>query len=331
MDNNEIWWLNEESEQMLNSGYLLKGETVYGAIDRICDGAGNRLNRKDIASELKEAIKKGWISFSSPVWANSGTERGLPISCFNVHVPDSVEGITAKMGEVIIQTKIGGGTSGYFGELRNRGTSVKDNGKSSGSVSFMKLFDTAMDVVSQGGVRRGAFAAYLDIDHGDIEEFLQIKDIGFPIQNLFTGVCIPDYWMQEMIDGDNEKRRLWAKVLESRQKKGLPYLFFTDNVNRSKPKVYKDKGYSINSSNLCSEIMLPSTDDESFICCLSSLNLELYDEWKDTNTVKNLVYLLDSLLTEFIDKSKGRYGLDQVRKFAERHRAIGIGKLTCRV
>jgi ribonucleoside-diphosphate reductase alpha chain len=180
-------------------------------------------------------------------------------------------------------------------------------------------------------VRRGAFAAYLDIDHGDIEEFLQIKDIGFPIQNLFTGVCIPDYWMQEMIDGDNEKRRLWAKVLESRQKKGLPYLFFTDNVNRSKPKVYKDKGYSINSSNLCSEIMLPSTDDESFICCLSSLNLELYDEWKDTNTVKNLVYLLDSLLTEFIDKSKGRYGLDQVRKFAERHRAIGIGKLTCRV
>ena len=236
---------------------------------------------------------KGWISFSSPVWANMGTQRGLPISCFNVHVPDSIEGITHKMGEVIMQTKIGGGTSGYFGELRHRGTAVTDNGKSSGAVSFMKLFDTAMDVVSQGGVRRGAFAAYLDIDHEDVEEFLQIRDIGNPIQNLFMGVCVPDYWMQDMIDGDSDKRRIWAKVLESRQQKGMPYIFFSDNVNRNKPQVYKDKGLTINASNLCSEIMLPSTQEESFICCLSSMNLELYDEWKDTDAVKLAIYFLD--------------------------------------
>lgn len=322
-----IWWFNEESEQMLNRGYLLNGETLEGAIDRITSAAARRLYKPELKDAFKEMIVKGWISFSSPIWANMGTQRGLPISCFNVHIPDSVEGITHKMGEVIMQTKIGGGTSGYFGELRHRGTAVTDNGKSSGSVSFMKLFDTAMDVVSQGGVRRGAFAAYLDIDHGDIEEFLQIRDIGNPIQNLFTGVCVPDYWMQDMIDGDADKRRIWAKVLESRQQKGMPYIFFTDNVNRNKPQVYKDKGLTINASNLCSEIMLPSTADESFICCLSSMNLELYDEWKDTNAVKLAIYFLDAVLSEFIEKTEGNYYLSAARNFAIRHRALGLGVL----
>lgn len=325
--NTDIWWLNEESEQMLNRGYLLKGETVEGAIDRITTAAAKRLYKPELIPAFKEMITKGWISFSSPVWANMGTQRGLPISCFNVHVPDHIEGITHKLGEVIMQTKIGGGTSGYFGELRHRGTAVTDNGKSSGAVSFMKLFDTAMDVVSQGGVRRGAFAAYLDIDHGDIEEFLNIKEIGSPIQNLFMGVCVPDYWMQDMIDGDMDKRKIWAKVLESRQKKGLPYIFFTDNVNRNKPQVYKDSGAVINASNLCSEIMLPSTADESFICCLSSMNLELYDEWKDTNAVKLAIYFLDAVLSEFIEKTEGNYYLSSARKFALRHRALGLGVL----
>ena len=322
-----IWWFNEESEQMLNRGYLLKGETLEGAIDRITEAAAKRLYKPELKEAFKEMIVKGWISFSSPVWANMGTQRGLPISCFNVHVPDSIEGITHKMGEVIMQTKIGGGTSGYFGELRHRGTAVTDNGKSSGAVSFMKLFDTAMDVVSQGGVRRGAFAAYLDIDHDDVEEFLQIRDIGNPIQNLFMGVCVPDYWMHEMIEGDTDKRRVWAKVLESRQQKGMPYIFFTDNVNRNKPQVYKDKGLTINASNLCSEIMLPSTADESFICCLSSMNLELYDEWKDTNAVKLAIYFLDAVLSEFIEKTEGNYYLSAARNFAIRHRALGLGVL----
>ena len=327
ISNKGIWWLNEESEQMLNRGYLLKGETVEGAIDRITSAAAKRLYKPELKEAFKEMITKGWISFSSPVWANMGTQRGLPISCFNVHVPDSIEGITHKMGEVIMQTKIGGGTSGYFGELRHRGTAVTDNGKSSGAVSFMKLFDTAMDVVSQGGVRRGAFAAYLDIDHEDVEEFLQIRDIGNPIQNLFMGVCVPDYWMQDMIDGDVDKRRIWAKVLESRQQKGMPYIFFSDNVNRNKPQVYKDKGFTINASNLCSEIMLPSTQEESFICCLSSMNLELYDEWKDTDAVKLAIYFLDAVLSEFIEKTEGNYYLTSARNFAIKHRALGLGVL----
>lgn len=322
---NDIWWLNDESEQILNRGYLLKGESVKGAIDRIATAASKQLYRPELKEKFIEIIENGWMSLSSPIWANMGTERGLPISCFNVHVPDYIEGITHKLGEVIMQTKIGGGTSGYFGELRGRGTAVTDNGQSSGAVSFMKLFDTAMDTISQGGVRRGAFAAYLDIDHPDIEEFLQIKDIGSPLQNLFFGVCVPDYWMQEMIDGDMSKRKLWAKVLESRQQKGMPYILFSDNVNQNKPQVYKDHNMRINASNLCSEIMLPSNFDESFICCLSSMNLELYDEWKNTDAVQTAIFFLDAVLQEFINKTEGNYYLKSANTFAKRHRAIGLG------
>lgn len=320
-----LWWLNEESEQILNRGYLLKGESPQKAIERIANAAAKRLYKPELAEAFIEMIEKGWMSLSSPIWANMGTERGLPISCFNVYVPDQIEGITHKLGEVIMQTKIGGGTSGYFGELRERGSAVTDNGKSSGAVSFMKLFDTAMDTISQGGVRRGAFAAYLDIDHNDIKEFLEIKNIGNPIQNLFYGVCIPDYWMQDMIDGDKEKREVWAKVLESRQQKGLPYLFFTDNVNRNKPDVYKDKEMQIFASNLCSEIALPSSVNESFVCCLSSMNLELYDEWKNTEAIKLATYFLDAVMSEFIEKTEGNYYLKSAHEFAKNHRALGLG------
>lgn len=322
-----LWWLNEESEQVLHRGYLLKGETVEGAIRRIALAASKRLNKFELNESFIKLIENGWMSLSSPIWANMGTERGLPISCFNVHVPDNIEGITHKLGEVIMQTKIGGGTSGYFGELRGRGSTVKDNGRSSGSVSFMKLFDTAMDTISQGGVRRGAFAAYLDIDHPDIIEFLSIKSIGSPLQNLFFGVNVPDYWMQDMINGDIEKREIWAKILESRQEKGLPYIFFIDNVNRGKPNVYKDKLFLINSSNLCSEIMLPSSVEESFVCCLSSMNLELYDDWKDTNAVELAIFFLDAVLQEFIIKTEGNYYLHAANLFAKNHRALGLGVL----
>lgn len=320
-----LWWNNEESLQVLNRGYLLKGETTEMAIDRITTAMCKKLYKPELKEAFTEIIERGWLSLSSPIWANMGTARGLPISCFNVHVPDSVRGITKKNAEVVMQTKLGGGTSGYFGELRERGTSITDNGKSSGAVSFMRLFDTTMDVVSQGGVRRGAFAAYLDIDHGDIDEFLNIKSIGSPIQNLFNGVCVPDYWMQDMIDGDMDKRKVWAKVLESRQQKGLPYIFFSDNVNRNKPDVYKDKGMRINASNLCSEIALPSSIDESFVCCLASMNLELYDEWKGTDAVKLAIYMLDAVMSEFIEKTADDEFMLPAHNFAKRHRALGLG------
>lgn len=322
---NKYWWLNDESNQILSSGYLLENETVQDAVERVTLAAAKQLNRLDLQPAFEKLIANGWMSLSSPIWANMGTDRGLPISCFNVHIPDTIEGITDKLGEVIAQTKIGGGTSGYFGSIRPRGSMVTNNGKSSGAVSFMKLFDTAMDTISQGGVRRGAFAAYLDIEHADCEEFLDIKNIGNPIQNLFFGLCISDEWMESMIAGDSDKRRIWAKVLQSRQQKGLPYLLFSDTVNNNKPQVYKDKDYRINASNLCAEISLPSNDDESFICCLSSMNLELYEEWKDTDAVQIATYFLDAVLSEFIEKTEGNKYLAAARNFAMRHRAIGLG------
>lgn len=321
------WWINDESLAVLNRGYLLNGETVEGAVDRITTAAAKRLNNMELQPIFKEMIERGWMSLSSPIWANMGTQRGLPISCFGASIPDNIEGITHKVGEVIMQTKIGGGTSGYFGELRGRGAAITDNGKSSGAVSFMKMFDTTMDVVSQGSTRRGSFAAYLDIDHPDVEEFLQIKDIGNPIQNLFFSVCVPDYWMQEMIDGDMEKRKLWARILESRQQKGLPYVFFTDNNNKNKSQIYKDLDLKITHSNLCCEISLPDSTDESFVCCLSSMNLELYDEWKDTNAVYYAIYFLDAVMSEFIDKTEDNYYLKNSHNFAKRHRALGLGVL----
>lgn len=653
----DIPWLNEESLQMLNRGYLLRGETVLDAIDRICSSAAKKYRNSSISEVVayKNFVRNvllGWQSFSSPIWSNMGLSRGLPISCFGVYIGDSIESITDKLGEVIMQTKIGGGTSGYFGELRGRGSVVTNNGKSSGSVSFMQMFDTTMTVVSQGScykkgteiltqfgyvdfrnvikgyhkiyqvndknigsftddyeltnnnytgkmfkikglktesfhnlevtgnhrmvinrfsrlkennykgkkyweetnkivtaeklkfhrdnrlpvtslinnnseiglstierlkiayqadgikskethkirfhfskerkinklesflnelnipfeniertnygsreiifdpqleinkhstlewvnlenvslkwckefldelknwdgsqrddknhvtyssviyknieviqaiasicgfkvsysqrpesdskqvlhkltifentiykagdslttesyevvnepvyccivpegrvmvkfdnhitqagnTRRGNFAAYLDIDHPDIEEFLQIKDIGSEIQNLFIGVNIPDWWMNDMHYGkDMSKRVLWSKILESRQSKGLPYILFSDTINQNKPKIYKELKEVIHASNLCSEIALPSNIDESFVCCLSSMNLELYDDWKDTDAIYWAVLFLDAVMSDFIQKTEDEKYLKQAHNFAKRHRSLGLG------
>ena len=256
-DDEDIYWFNDESNQMLNNGYLMRGERVLDAIHRVCYAAAKKYRNTQIDVDVayKHFVRNvilGWQSFSSPIWSNMGTSRALPISCFGVYVGDSIMSITDKLGEVINQTKIGGGTSGYFGELRGRGTPVKDNGKSSGSVSFMQMFDSVMNVVSQGSQRRGSFAAYLDIDHPDIEEFLQIKDVGNPIQNLFFGVNFPDWWLNDMFYGkDIEKRKLWAKVLKSRQEKGLPYILFSDTINKNKPQIYQELKETIHASNLC--------------------------------------------------------------------------------
>lgn len=326
----EPWWYNEESKAVLDRGYLLNGETIHDAIDRItssvCHHLGEQVGTEEVKEAFKDAIYKGWLSLSSPIWTNAGTSRGLPISCQGCYIGDSISDITTKLGEVMMHTKLGAGTSAYFGNLRGRGASITNNGKSSGAVSFMKLFDTVMTVVTQGS-RRGSFAAYLDIDHPDIEEFLRIKDIGSDLQNIFYAVCVPDYWMIEMIEGDAEKRRIWARVLESRVQKGLPYIWFSDTNNINKPEIYQYLGCNITHSNLCSEIALPDADKETFICCLCSLNLALYDEWKDSNLPELAVMFLDGILSEYIAKTDGKKFLKYAANFAKRHRAIGIGVL----
>ena len=191
----------------------------------------------------------------------------------------------------------------------------------------MELFYHVTSIVSQGSARRGHFAAYLPIDHGDFDEFMKIRSEGHTIQEMSIGVTIPDGWMQSMIDGDKEKRRRWANVLKKRSETGYPYVFFTDNVNNQKPQVYKDKNYVINASNMCEEIKLPSTKDESFVCCLSSLNLLWWDEIKETDAVETLVMFLDAVMSEFIEKTKDNSLMVAAHTFAKRHRALGMGVL----
>jgi ribonucleoside-diphosphate reductase alpha chain len=324
---NNYRWLTELSQIFLERDYLLPGQTVDERVDIICNRAEEILQKPGFAKKFKENFQKGWYSFSTPIWSNFGTERGLPISCFGSFIEDSMESIAYTWSEVCMMTKHGGGTSGYFGNLRHRGAAITDNGESSGSVNFMQAFDNLINVVSQGKTRRGNFAAYLPIDHADIEEFLTIRHEGAKIQDLSFGVCVPDYWMQSMIDGDVDKRKVWAKVIASRTNTGFPYIFFTDNVNNNTVDVYKDKGMKITHSNLCTEILEPDSADESFVCDLASMNILYYDEWKDTNAVELLTYLLDAVMTEFIEKAKKIKFMERAVRFAERHRAVGIGWL----
>jgi ribonucleoside-diphosphate reductase alpha chain len=269
----------------------------------------------------------GWYSLSSPIWANYGLKRGLPISCFGSYVDDTLEAILTKQAEIGMMTKMGGGTSGYFGDLRGRGSEISSGGKSNGPVHFMELFESVTNVVSQSNVRRGSFAAYMPIEHKDILEFLQIRDDGNPIQNLSIGVTVSDKWMKSMIDGDKPKRKIWAKIIQKRFESGYPYLFFSDTMNNEAPDVYKDKKMKIHASNLCSEIALSSSNDESFVCNLSSMNLLHYDEWKGTDAVEVLTFFLDAVMSEFIHKTEDMPYMDAPRKFAENQRALGIGVL----
>ena len=320
----EFPWLNKPAKIFLQNGYLTSGVSPEQRIENIAKTFGERKGKK-LGEKFLEYSKNGWFLYSSPVWANYGTPRGLPISCFNSHVEDTMDSILYNVAEVGMMTKHGGGTSGYFGEVRGRGSDISSGGKSDGSIHFMQLFESVTNVCKQSSVRRGAMACYLPIDHKDIHEFLKIKQEGSNIQFLFSGVCVSDNWMESMINGDQEKREVWAKLIKSRSETGLPYVFFTDNVNKQAPKVYKDKGLKINSSNLCSEIMLSSTPDESFVCCLSSMNLLHYDEWKNTDAVEVMAYFLDSVLDEFIEKASKIPFMERAVRFSENQRAIGIG------
>lgn len=326
--NKDIYWLNKDSRKFLERGYLLEGETPEIRIRDIAEAAERYLSIDGFADKFESYMHQGFFSLSSPVWSNFGRERGLPISCFGSYVEDRLEEIVGnKLAEIGMMTKSGGGTSAYFGALRSRGTPISTGGTSTGSVHFMELYDKLMNVVSQGNVRRGSFAAYLPIDHGDIEEFLKIRGEGNSIQDLSIGVTITDEWMNSMIDGDKDKRKIWGQVIKKRFESGYPYLFFTDNANNTAPQVYKDKGLKINHSNLCTEIFLSNSIDESFVCCLSSINLERWDELKDTDAIETLNFFLDAVITEFIDKTADIPFMDAPRKFAINQRAIGIGVL----
>lgn len=322
-------WYNDASEKFMQRDYLLPGQTITERIDQIAQEAERRLRVVGFANKFKMYMRSGFYSLSSPVWTNFGTDRGLPISCFGSYVADNMESILGTHAEIGMMSKNGGGTSVYFGDIRPRGADINGgkNGKSAGSVHFMQLFDKVINVVSQGSSRKGQCAVYLPIEHPDTEEFLQIRHEGNPIQSLSTGVCVSNDFMEKMIAGDDRSRTLWAMVLSSRAQTGYPYIFFQDNANDSKPQVYKDQGMWINNSNLCTEIMLPNNEDESFVCDLSSMNVLHYNEWRDTDAVRTLVFFLDAVMSEFIEKANDLWGMHRAVNFAKRHRALGVGWL----
>ena len=332
-------WLNENSRKFLAAGYLGDGLSAEERITNIAKRAEEILQIPGYADKFYHYMSEGYYSLASPVWSNFGKERGLPISCFGSHIDDDIGNILYTQSEVGMMSKLGGGTSGYFGKIRHRGAAIKNNGEASGAVHIMRLFESMVDVVSQGSVRRGRFSPYLPIDHPDIMEFLEIGTEGNPIQELTHGVTVNNEWMQSMIDGDVKKRTVWAKVLQSRGEMGYPYIFFTDNANNGAADVYKDKKLPIYASNLCTEIMLPSDHKWSFVCVLSSINLLYYDKWKDTDAVETMIYFLDAVITEFLEKLESYKNstnredqqtflfMERAYNFAKDNRALGMGTL----
>lgn len=325
-------WMNNEGYLTLSRGYLLPNETPRKMYSRVAKAAASYYaDSKVWQKKFFDAMWKNWLCPASPILSNMGTERGLPISCNTIHINDSIDSIFTKNHELAMLSKKGAGVGIYLGDIRCRGKAIAGNGASEGVIPWAKVYDVTTVSVNQGSTRRGASAVYLPIDHGDIDEFINIRrptgDVNRRCLNLNHGVCITDDWMKTMLGGDIKKRLLWQEVLKNRVETGEPYLFFTDNANAANPDCYKDKGLSVKCSNICTEIFLHTDPDHSFVCCLSSLNLVKWEEWKDSDLVNIAVRFLDAVLEEYIQKTKDVYGLEASRLSAIKGRAIGIGVL----
>ena len=331
-------WLSEEGMHTLSAGYLLPGETPRAMFERVAKAAATINDDAELGEDLFTCLWNGWIGLASPVAANFGTSRALPISCYSVHLSDSVSSIYSHLKEVAQLSKNGGGVGVYFGDVRPAGAPISGGGKSTGVVPWAQQYDLAARVVSQGGVRRGSFAIYLPIDHPDVPELLRAKDHskGDPRKFVDSNVAltITDEWVESMIAGDHQKQELFGEVLKTRMISGSPYLVFIDNANAQNPECYTERGLSVKTSNLCSEIFLHTDEHHTFVCVLSSLNLSRYDEfssWKSPTsgrTVPQLaVHLLDAVVSEFIRKAKDKVGLGRSVRFAEKSRALGLGTM----
>lgn len=329
-------WMTQEGFKTLSGGYLLMGETPRKMYERVARRVAEKLTgdlneQNALFDKFFDVMWKGWLCPASPVLSNTGTERGLPISCFSCEIPDSVDGIMSSMHEVAMLSKNGGGVGTHWSKVRPRGSAISGNGKSDGVIPFIKILDSTIVGISQGGVRRGAASAYLDIEHSDFSEFINMRrPVGDPNRqclNLHHSVCVSDSFMKKLEDGDSEARSKWKEVLKSRLETGEPYFFFTDNVNNQNPDCYKDKNFIVQGSNICNEIYLYTDSMHTFVCCLASLNLTLWDEWKNTDLVRTAIWFLDGVMQEFIDRAKNIPGFANSVRFAEKSRALGLGVL----
>jgi len=322
-------WMDEISLATISKGYLLPGEDVKKAYRRVSNASANRLKKPELANKFFKIMWNGWLGLASPVLSNMGTDRGLPISCFGVDTPDSIRGIGLTNAELMKLTASGGGVGISLSRIRERGEAITGNGKSEGVVPWAKIYDSSIIATNQGNVRRGAASVNLDIEHGDIEEFLQIRrpkgDPNRQCLNLHQCVVVGDSFMRKLEARDPEAMNKWTTVLKSRMETGEPYIMYKDNVNKNNPIAYRVNNLEVSMTNICSEITLFTDEEHSFICCLSSLNLAKWEEYKDTDCIQTAIWFLDGVMQEFIDKSNGKDSLRRTHNHAKKGRALGLG------
>ena len=322
-------YMDEVALSTISKGYLLPGETPRKAYRRVAHAVATRLRRPDLENKFYKYIWNGWIGLASPVLSNTGTDRGLPISCFGIDTPDSIRGIGLTNAELMRLTSYGGGVGISLSRIRPRGTEIRGNGKSEGVVPWAKIYDSTIIATNQGSVRRGASSVNLDINHKDIHEFLQIRrpkgDPNRQCLNLHQCVVIDDSFMKRLNDRDPEAMSLWLEILKSRVETGEPYIMFKDNINKANPMAYLMNNLDVSMTNICTEITLHTDEEHSFICCLSSLNLAKYDEWKNTDVVETAIYFLDGVMEEFIEKTNGKESMIRSHRHAKKGRALGLG------
>ena len=325
------WGDTDVYKKTITGGYLLPWETPKDAYMRVATTVARRLYKPEMAEVFFDYIWKGWLNLASPVLSNTGTDRGLPISCFGIDVGDSIAEIGAKNLEMMLLAKHGGGVGIGINMIRPAGSKITGNGTSDGVVPFCKIYDSTILATNQGAVRRGAASVNINIDHPDFMDWIEIRepkgDVNRQSLNLHQCAVVGDKFMRRLEQGDQDARKRWSKLLQKRKATGEPYILFKGNTNKANPRAYKDNGLKVHMTNICSEITLHTDESHSFVCCLSSVNLAKYDEWKDTNLIYHSIWFLDGVLEEFIQKAKGLKGFDNSVRSAEKGRALGLGVL----
>ena len=326
-----VWGDTDVYKKTIAGGYLFNGESPRDAYMRVATKVAKRLYKPEMADTFFEYIWNGWLCLASPVLSNTGLDRGLPISCFGIDVADSIQDIGNKNLEMMLLAKHGGGVGIGINMIRPAGAKITGNGTSDGVVPFCKIYDSTILATNQGSVRRGAASVNINIEHDDFEQWLEIRepkgDVNRQSLNLHQCAVVGDKFMRKLESGDAEARTKWSKLLRKRKATGEPYILFKGNTNKANPTAYKDNALKVHMTNICSEITLHTDESHSFVCCLSSLNIAKYDEWKDTNIIHDSIWFLDGVLEEFIQRAKYRKGFENAVRSAEKGRALGLGVL----
>ena len=325
------WGDTDIYKKTISGGYLINGESPRDAYMRVAKTVAKRLYKPELADKFFDYIWKGWLCLASPVLSNTGSDRGLPISCFGIDVADSIQDIGNKNLEMMLLAKHGGGVGIGVNMIRPAGAKITGNGTSDGVVPFCKIYDSTILATNQGSVRRGAASVNINIEHDDFEEWLEIRepkgDVNRQSLNLHQCAVVGDKFMRKLELGDPEARKKWSKLIQKRKATGEPYILFKGNTNKANPEAYKKNSLKVHMTNICSEIVLHTDESHSFVCCLSSVNLDKYDEWKNTNLIYDATWFLDGVLEEFIQKAKNMKGFENAVRSAEKGRAVGLGVL----